>query len=191
MSFYEKKLKKETKSGESLGVQSRPELHSISYQDHIARGPTIREVGRERGRWGRGERKEENTLTCCLCGSWCSWKQLPDVTHDKASRPWSLRAKGPGVQSELKELAKPSYKRLLQTDSSTFTAWVFSFCWNLVCESTCTRRSHLRWSRTYLQKYFSTNNRKMATRWWGGKPQDHQEMFEWFLVLFRFEVSKR
>lgn len=61
-------MKKETESGESLGVQSWPELHSISHQDHIARGRTIREVGRER-EVGEGERKEESTLTYCLCGS--------------------------------------------------------------------------------------------------------------------------
>lgn len=51
-------MKKETESGESLGVQSRPELHSISHQDHIARGLTIREVGRERGRWRKGRERK-------------------------------------------------------------------------------------------------------------------------------------
>lgn len=146
-------MKKETESGESLGVQGWPELHSISHQDHIARGRTIREVGRER------KRALSHIVSVEADAAENSFRMSLMI---KASRPWSLRAKGPGVQSELKELAKPSYKRLLQTDSSTFTAWVSSFCWNLVCVSACTWHSHLQWSRTYLQKYFSTNNRKMA-----------------------------
>lgn len=108
--------------------------------------------------------------------------------HSWASRPWSLRAKGPGVQSELRELTKPSYKRLLQTDSSTFTAWVSSFCWNLGCVSACTWRSHFRWPRTYLQKYFSTNNRKMVVDE-EGSPRIIKKCLGgfWFCFILKFQ----